>query len=90
MKWLTQYAGVLLTKYHVHEDNTTAYQLLHGKRASEKLCEFGERVLFFVPKRRRAKLDMVWSAGIYLGTTLSSIEARWECYKSQGAHAHTT
>ena len=34
MKWLTQYAGVLLTKYHVHDDNTTADQQLHGKRAS--------------------------------------------------------
>ena len=28
-----------------------------------------------MPKARRAKLDLVWSAGIYLGTTLTSNEA---------------
>ena len=75
MLWLVQYAGVLLTKYAVHDDNTTAYQQLHGKRATERLCELGGRVLFYVPKRRRKKMDMIWTAGIYLGTTLTSNEA---------------
>ena len=75
MKWLVQYASTLLNKYTIHEDNATAYQQLHGKRASERLADFGEQVLFWIPKARRAKLDKMWAPGIYLGTTMTSNEA---------------
>ena len=71
LKWLVQYAGIILTKYATHDDGTTSYQQLHGKRATERLCEFGELVLFYIPKARRAKLDMAWTIGVYLGTTMT-------------------
>ena len=74
MKWMTEYTAVLMCKYAVHATGKTSYQELHGKRAREKLAEFGERVFYFVPKRRRAKLDLRWELGIYLGTTMHSNE----------------
>ena len=49
MHWLVQYAGVLITKYAVHEGNATSYPQIHGKRATERLCEFGERILALFP-----------------------------------------
>ena len=48
---------------------------LHGKKANERLAEFGEMVLFFVPRARRAKLDLPWSAGVYLGTAMTTNDA---------------
>ena len=32
-----------------------------------RLCEFGERILRFVPKTHRAKLDARWRYGVFLG-----------------------
>ena len=70
MKWLVEYASVLLSKYAVGEDGRTAYQRLHGRQAQERLVEFGEKVLFFIPKARRAKLDKRFGLGVYLGRAL--------------------
>ena len=74
LKWLTAYAAILLSKYAVHSNGKTSYQELHGKKAKEKLAEFGERVFYYVPKKQRAKLDLRWELGIYLGTTMNSNE----------------
>ena len=70
MCWLVEYASVLLSKYSVGNDGFTAYQKLHGKRAHEKLVEFGEKVLYFIPKAKRAKLDKRFGLGVYLGRAL--------------------
>ena len=78
IRWIIEHSATTLNKYALHDDGstlTTAYEQLHGKKASEKIAEFGERILFWVPKRRRAKLDLPWAAGIYLGTTMTTNEA---------------
>ena len=75
---MIEYMATILNTYEIQEDhdhNLTAYEDLHGHEASEKLAEFGERVLFWIPVRRRAKLDLKWGAGIFLGTTMHSNEA---------------
>ena len=71
-KLICRYASIVLNKYAVHDDNTAAYQQLHGKRATERLADCGEVVLVYIPNARRAKLDMMWAAGVYLGTTGTS------------------
>lgn len=38
------------------------------------MVEFGEKVFFFMPKRLRAKLDMRWKLGIFLGLSPDSNE----------------
>ena len=78
VRWLIEHSATTLNKYAVHGDGatlSTAYEQLHGKKASEKLAEFGERVLFWIPKKRRAKLDLPWSSGMFLGTTMTTNEA---------------
>ena len=74
MKWLVEYIGVILNKYAVQSSGKTAYHDLHGKKVSERLAEFGEVVMHYVPKKRRAKLDQRWTTGIFLGTTMHSNE----------------
>ena len=75
MKWMVEYAAVILNKYAVQPSGRTAYHDLHGKKISERLVEFGEIVLHFVPKKHRHKLDMRWGIGVYLGTTMATNES---------------
>ena len=45
---------------------------MHGKKAADKMVEFGERVYYWIPKKMRYKLDMRWKVGIMLGVVNSS------------------
>ena len=54
----------------VDKTGRTPYGHLHGKDIQDKLCEFGEVILWFVPKTARAKLDHKWRHGIVLGRCL--------------------
>ena len=58
-------------KYAVSPDGKAPYARLHSKNPKEKLVEFGERVLWYVPKRLSAKLDLQWRLGIYIGYAAS-------------------
>ena len=69
------HGGVLLTQYVLNPDGLTPYEDVHGHKVNQQLVEFGERMLFFVPKTRRAKLDLRWASGIFLGNGLSSPES---------------
>ena len=60
MAWAVEHSAYLLNKYLLGADNQTAYGRLHGKETSERICEFGERILWFVPKALRSKLDQRW------------------------------
>ena len=70
--WVVQHASYCLNHFLVGKDGETPYSRLHGKSSSKKLCELGEKVLWFVPKRLRSKLDSPWRYGIFLGASMSS------------------
>ena len=74
MRWIVEHAAHTYNKYAVTPDGSTPYAALHGKNPKEKLVEFGERVLWHVPKRLRAKLDLRWRLGVYVGYAVSSNE----------------
>ena len=38
LKWLVECVSIILTKYHLQDDGRTAYEALHGHKASEKLA----------------------------------------------------
>ena len=67
VQWLVEHCAFLLTKYQLGTDGKTAYGRLHGKEVRERICEFGEKVLYFVPKRLRTKSQPRWRYGIFLG-----------------------
>ena len=70
--WLVEHTAWILNKFHLDKDGRTAYGRLHGREGREQICEFGERVMWFVPRKLRAKLDQRWRYGIFLGRSLSS------------------
>ena len=67
MSWLVEHAAYMLNRCKLDTDGRTAYGRLHGKESSAKLCEFAERILWYVPKKHRAKLDARWRYGLFLG-----------------------
>ena len=60
MYWRTEHAAHIYNKHLVGADGRTAYEALHGKAPSEKLIEFGEKFLWFVPRKLLAKMDLRW------------------------------
>ena len=58
MWWLVEHSAMLLTNVHVTgDDRLTGYHRLHGHSAAQRMPEFGEMSMWFVPKRLRHKLD---------------------------------
>ena len=72
LAWIVEHAAYLLNRCVLGTDGRTAWGRLHGKESTEKICQFGEKVLWYVPKKQRAKLDVRWRHGIFLGRSMSS------------------
>ena len=70
--WLVEHTAWVLNKYYLGADGRTAYGRLHGREGRERVCEFGETVMWFVPKKLRSKLDQRWRYGVFLGRALGS------------------
>ena len=70
--WLAEHTAWVLNKFHLGEDGRTAYGRLHGREGRERVCEFGETVMWYVPKKLHAKLDQRWRYGVFLGRALGS------------------
>ena len=51
VRWLVEHVATTINKYAVHEStDQTSFEALHGRRATEKIAESGERILFeFLP-----------------------------------------
>ena len=72
MAWMVEYVALLVAKYQPGEDGLTGYARLHGQNARERLPEFGETILFYVPVRSRGKMDPRWRFGTFLGRSWNS------------------
>ena len=70
--WLVEHTAWVLNKYHLGADGRTAYGRLHGREGRERVCEFGETIMWLVPKKLRSKLDQRWRYGTFLGRALGS------------------
>ena len=70
--WLVEHTAYVLNKFALGPDGRTAYGRLHGREGRERMCEFWERIMWFVPKELRSKLDQRWRYGIFLGRPMSS------------------
>ena len=72
MAWLLQHAATLLTHYDEDNNCTTAYDRLHGATMRDKICEFGETVMYYIPKRNRKQMDPRWQFGAFIGRAWGS------------------
>ena len=72
MPWLIYHSAYLLTHHSPGRDGLTGYQRLHGKQSMQRIAEFGERVLWYTPKKARSKLAPRWRNGVFVGRSYNS------------------
>ena len=75
MKWLVEHTASIFNRYVCNPEGQTPYEALHGQRFKGKLAEFGERVFYYVPRRLRAKLNLRWRLGTFIGNSQATNEA---------------
>ena len=69
LAWLVEFAATLINRYEVGRDGRTPHERLRGKASRLVGLEFGEKVNFRRAPvgSRMAKLDSLWSDGVFLG-----------------------
>ena len=72
--WMIEHVSSLINRHFVAAHGKTPYEYVHGKRSKGRTAEFGERILYHVPKKLRSSLDLRWRAEFFLGTAPSSNE----------------
>ena len=65
MQWLIEHTSNVLNKYALGSDGHTPWGRLHGQEGRERICEFGECIMWYVPKKMRSKLDQRWRYGFF-------------------------
>ena len=76
MRWIVEHAASVANRQICNADGRTPFETIHGQRWKGRAVEFGEQVFYFVPKKLRAKLNVRWRVGTYLGNA----QATNECY----------
>ena len=74
--WLVRHAGYVITRCRIGEDGKTAMQRLKGRKTNVPWVEFGETVMFKLPKVPNMPGDFQdrFESGIWLGCTVRSGE----------------
>ena len=75
IRWIVEHAACTYNRHVCNSDGVTPYEAIHGQRSRGKLVEFGEQVFYYVPKRLRAKLNLRFRIGTFLGNSQSTNEA---------------
>ena len=75
ISWMVKHAASVYNRHVCNDEGTTPYEYIHGQRSRGKLAEFGEQVFYYIPKKLRAKLNLRFRLGTFLGNSQSSNEA---------------
>ena len=69
MSWLVAFASEVLSKYNVHANGRTTYEMTTGQHCKHPVCGFGSKVNFEMVtyKARKNKMDTEWGVGCFLG-----------------------
>lgn len=70
--WLVEHVAYVLNKFALGPDGKTPYGRLHGREGRERIYEFGERIMWYVPKKLRSKLDQRCRYGVFIGRSMSN------------------
>ena len=76
LQWLVVWSSDVLTKYKVHANGRTSYEMITGHRCKHQIVSFGERVHFkyAMDKNKRNKSESYWEIGYFLGIKESTTE----------------
>ena len=71
-----EHAASVYNRHLCNSDGRSPFQTIHGQRWKGRPVEFWEQVFYYVPKRLRAKLNLRWRVGTFLGNA----QATNECF----------
>ena len=74
--WMVRHAAALITRYRVRPSGRTSLEMIKGRRSNAQITEFGEVILFKIPKTKLnpGKFEDQWDSGVYLGFDMRSME----------------
>ena len=68
--WLCKWVAFVWARYHIKNDNVTAYKIVTGREYTSPIVQFGEVVMCKVPKVKSvSKSKPRWFKGIFAGRT---------------------
>ena len=75
--WMVRHGAALITRCRVRPEGRTSLEIIKGRKSNAQITEFGETVLFKIPKTRLnpGKFQDQWDTGIYLGYDKRSMES---------------
>ena len=72
LAWLVEHCAFFLNRYATDQNGLTPFAKLHGKDSRDRVAELEEQILWFVPKKKRVKLDARWRYGVFLGRSMNT------------------
>ena len=74
--WMVRHAAALITRCRIRPSGKTSLEMIRGRRTNAQIAEFGESVLFKIPKTKLnpGKFEDQWTTGVYLGFDMRSME----------------
>ena len=75
--WLIRHAACLITRCRVRPSGKTSLEMIKGHKTNARITEFGEVVLFKIPKTKLnpGKFEDQWDAGVYVGYDMRTMES---------------
>ena len=71
--WAFRHSAFLLSRYHVHSDGVTSFELVHGRKFDAKIAAFGSTVFCQMLPKPKTK-GIPWEKCVYLGrSTMGSL-----------------
>ena len=67
LKRIVRHAADTINKFLRNRVGLSPYEGLHGQKAKERRAEVSDRLFYSDPKKSRAKMDLRWKLGAYLG-----------------------
>ena len=82
IKWITEYVGVMLTRFKVGRDGRTSFERMKRRKFNKALVEMGEQVMYEVYGNKEKKIEERFREGTYVG--LRSVSQEYLVATSEG------
>ena len=86
--WAFRQAAFLITRYHVHADGVSSFELVHGRKFDAKIAAFGSTVFCQMLPKPKTK-GIPWEKGVYLGRSSNGflehcVNKQWHRLRENG------
>ena len=75
--WMVRHAACLITRCRIRPNGRTSMEMMKGRQSTAGIAEFGETVMFKIPKTKinPGKFEDQWDSGLFVGFDMRSTES---------------